>query len=59
MVKETRLTRLFSHATPVRLGRCIRRLVTLRDRVEDLVNEADRRACLDESELESQDFSEE
>ena len=27
-------------------GRLIRRVVTLYDRVEDLVNEADRRTCL-------------
>ena len=33
-------------------GRAIRRLVTLSDRVEDLVNEADRRACI---ELDSDD----
>ncbi|KAF8445724.1 hypothetical protein L210DRAFT_3610352 [Boletus edulis BED1] len=31
-------------------GRCIRRLVSLTDRVEDLVNEADRRACMDDPE---------
>ena len=30
----------------VRAGRAIRRLVTLSDRIEDLVNEADRRACI-------------
>ncbi|KAG6379161.1 hypothetical protein JVT61DRAFT_11601 [Boletus reticuloceps] len=30
------------------VGRCIRRLVSLTDRVEDLVHEADRRACLDD-----------
>ncbi|KAF8142051.1 hypothetical protein EV363DRAFT_1291947 [Boletus edulis] len=45
------------NVTPLRLGRCIRRLVTLRDRVEDLVSEADRRACLDGSN--TQNFSEE
>lgn len=33
-------------------GRCIRRLVSLTDRVEDLVSEADRRACLDDPEAE-------
>ena len=33
-------------------GRAIRRLVTLSDRVEDLVNEADRHACM---ELDSDD----
>ena len=36
----------------VRAGRAIRRLVTLSDRIEDLVNEADRRACI---ELDSDD----
>lgn len=34
-------------------GRCIRRLVSLTDRVEDLVHEADRRACLDDPEVPS------
>ena len=30
------------------VGRCIRRLVSLTSQVEDLVNESDRRACLDD-----------
>ncbi|KAI9454727.1 hypothetical protein HD554DRAFT_2031225 [Boletus coccyginus] len=34
-------------------GRCIRQLVSLTDRVEDLVHEADRRACLDDSDVAS------
>ncbi|KAF8833422.1 hypothetical protein BDN67DRAFT_986045 [Paxillus ammoniavirescens] len=38
-----------SSSTLVASGRGIRRLVSLSDRVEDLVNEADRRTCLDES----------
>lgn len=32
----------------VKLGRAIRRLVSLADRVEDMVAEADRRACEDD-----------
>ena len=32
------------------VGCCIRRLVSLTARVEDLVNESDRRACLDDFE---------
>ena len=36
----------------VRAGRAIRRLVMLSDHIEDLVNEADRRACI---ELDSDD----
>jgi hypothetical protein len=34
-------------------GRCIRRLVSLTDRVEDLVHESDRRALLDNPEVPS------
>ena len=30
-------------------GRVIRRVVTLKDRVEDLVSEADRRACIEQT----------
>ena len=37
-------------------GRAIRRLVTLSDRVEDLVNEADCRACI-ELDLDDDDHS--
>ena len=36
-------------------GRLIRRVVTLYDRVEDLVNEADRRTCLGQDHISSND----